>query len=88
MKLTLDRINRDENGKIVACFEGDDGMILIKEDDMPKDLVNQLFENAIIECDYANGKITSAVVLTEETKNREEKMREKFSRILSKRKKG
>ena len=87
MKLILDRINKNANGKRIFAFEGDNGVVFINEDSMPKDFPNQLFENVIIECEYKNNMLINPVVLLEETKEREEKMKNRLSAILNKRKK-
>lgn len=87
MRLILDRINKNEKGKRIFAFEADSGIVFVYEDDMPMSFVDQLFENAIIECEYSDGKIINPNILLEETKRQEEKMKNRFANLINKRKK-
>lgn len=87
MKIILDRIDKDQNDISIACFEGEDGdILLISELDMPQDFIKKLFIGAIVECEIENGKIVSASILYDETKKREEKMKSKLKNLFNKRK--
>ncbi len=81
MKIILDRINLDNDGKTVAVFEVEDKMIAFGEEQMPKGFVLDLIPNSIVECEIVDGCIISPVILYEETKQREEKMRNRLNRL-------
>ena len=84
MKMILDRINKDQNGKIIACFEVGDDIIKVREENMPSGFATQLYSNVIIECEYVDGKIVNPVLLVEETEARLAKIREKLSGLGNK----
>lgn len=87
MKIILDRIDKDQKGIGVACFEDENGeMLFISEENMPRDFYNDLFVGVIAECELIDGKITSAKILHNETKSREEKMKSKLKNLFNKRK--
>ena len=87
MRLILDRINKDSNDKRVFAFETDNGIIIVKEDDLSKEIADKLFENIIINAEYLDGKLLNVELLLEETKEREETMKKRFASLLNKRKK-
>ncbi len=87
MKIILDRIDKDQNGTSIACFEDENGeILLISELNMPQSFIEKLFVGAIVDCEIESGKIISASVLYDETKQREEKMKNKLKNLFNKRK--
>ena len=87
MRIVLDRIGYDSGGVAVATFEIGERMVDFKAEQMPTGFFESLIPNAIVECEIENGKIISAEILYEETKQREEKMRKRLQ-DLNKRKNG
>ena len=87
MKIILDRIDMDEMGLPIATFEVGGGMMTFGSDKMPKGFTDELISNAIVECEIVDGCIVNPVVLYDETKQREEKMRKRLQG-LNKRKNG
>ena len=86
MKIILDRIDMDANGLPVATFEVGDNMVSFKITQMPKDFVQELIPNAIVECEIENGTIINPVILFEETKKKEEEMRNRLNRLAKRNK--
>ncbi len=86
MRLILDRIESNGQGKKIAVFENDDEFINVSEDEMPNGLMEKLSSGIMIEAEYANGKISSAKLLENETEKKRAEMKSRLSRFSSKRK--
>ncbi len=86
MRLILDRIESNGQGKRIAVFENDDEFINVSEDEMPNDLMEKLSSGIIIEAEYANGKILNAKLLENETEKKRAEMKSRLSRFSSKKK--
>ena len=82
MKIFLDRIDMDENGLPVATFDVEDKMVSFKSNQMPVGFAEVLIPNAIVECEIDNGFIVNPVILYEETKQKEEKMRNRLHSLF------
>ena len=63
----LDRIEKTQNGKIVAVFEGDNALYNITEANMPNEFINSLEVGMIIEAEIVENKLISPKFLYEET---------------------
>ncbi len=82
MKIFLDRIDMDENGLPVATFEVEDKMVSFKSNQMPVGFAEALIPNAIVECEIVNGTIVNPVILHEETKQKEEKLKNRLHSLF------
>ena len=82
VKIILDRVSKDQSGKIVAVFEVEDNMVTFKDGQMPKEFAENLIPNAIVECEIVDGCIVNPVILYEETKQRENEMKELLNQIF------
>lgn len=86
MIIILDRIEKNQSGKIIAVFEKDNEFISISEDDMPKDLINILEVGDILEAEIIENKIISAKVLKEETENKRIEMKSRLNNLFKRKK--
>ena len=82
MKIILDRIGLDKDGKKIATFEVGEKMVSFKEEQVPLNFLETLIPNAIVECDIIDDKIANPVILVEETKAKEEKMRNRLNSLF------
>jgi hypothetical protein len=82
MKIILDRIDLDGNGSKIATFEVDERFIAFSHMQVPDGFFDSLIPNAIVECEIIDGKIVNPVVLVEETKEAEEKMRRRLNGLF------
>ena len=86
MKIYLDRIDKDQNGLPVATFEVNEEMVTFKAEQMPLGFAENLIPNAIVECEIVNGTIVNPVILHEETKKKEEEMRNRLHSLFRRKK--
>ena len=86
MRLILDRIVSNEQGKRIAVFENDEELIKISEDQMPSGIIDELFAGIIIEADYSNGTISNVKLLIDETEKKRTEMKNRLSRFSRKNK--
>ena len=86
MRLILDRIVSNEQGKRIAVFENDEELIKISEDKIPNGIIDELFSGIIIEADYSNGEISNAQLLVDETEKKRTEMKNRLSRFSRKNK--
>lgn len=81
MRLVLDRIEENANGIRIAVFECGEENILIKESDMPDNLMDNLFPGIIMEAVLQGEKIVTAELLTEETNKKRSDMRSRLDAL-------
>ena len=86
MRLILDRIVSNEQGKRIAVFENDEEIIKISEDQMPSGIIDELVAGIIIEADYSNGTISNVKLLIDETEKKRTEMKNRLSRFSRKNK--
>ena len=86
MRLILDRIVSNEQGKRIAVFENDEELIKISEDKIPNGIIDELFSGIIIEADYSNGEISNVQLLVDETEKKRTEMKNRLSRFSRKNK--
>lgn len=86
MKLILDRIEKTQNGKIVAVFEGDNALYNITEANMPNEFINSLEVGMIIEAEIVENKLISPKFLHEETENKRKEMNKRLSNLFNRKK--
>lgn len=86
MKLILDRIEKTQNGKIVAVFEGDNALYNITEANMPNEFINSLEVGMIIEAEIVENKLISPKFLYEETENKRKEMNNRLSNLFNRKK--
>ena len=84
MKIYLDRIDRDKDGNLIATFELEGEMVCFEEDQMPEGFADTLIKNAIVECEIIDGCIVNPVLLHEETKKKEEEMKNRLHKLFKK----
>ena len=83
MKIILDRIDKDKNNVSIACFEDENGdSLFINETDMPQGFFEKLFVGAIVECEIASGNIVNPTILFDETKQKEEEMKNRLHSLF------
>ncbi len=86
MKLILDRIEKTQDGKIVAVFEGDNALYNITEANMPNEFINSLEVGMIIEAEIVENKLISPKFLYEETENKRKEMNKRLSNLFNRKK--
>jgi CO dehydrogenase/acetyl-CoA synthase beta subunit len=86
MKLILDRIEKTQNGKIVAVFEGNNALYNITEANMPNEFINSLEVGMIIEAEIVENKLISPKFLYEETENKRKEMNKRLSNLFNRKK--
>lgn len=86
MKLILDKIEKTQNGKIVAVFEGDNALYNITEANMPNEFINSLEVGMIIEAEIVENKLISPKFLYEETENKRKEMNKRLSNLFNRKK--
>ena len=86
MRLILDRIVSNEQGKRIAVFENDEELIKISEDKIPNGIIDELFSGIIIEADYSNGEISNVQLLVDETEKKRTEMKNRLGRFSRKNK--
>ncbi len=86
MKIYLDRIDKDQNDNIIATFEVDGEMVSFAKGQMPEGFAHTLIKNAIVECEIVNGCIVNPVILHEETKQKEEEMKNRLHSLFKRKK--
>ena len=86
MRIYLDRVATDKNGLPVATFEVGDEMVAFGVDKTPKSFIDELVPNAIVECEIVDGCIVNPVILYEETKQREEQMKNRLHSLFKRKK--
>lgn len=84
MRLVLDRIVSNEQGKRIAVFECDDEIIKVVEDNMPSGLIDKLYSGVIIEADCLDDTISNVKLLINETENKRTEMKRRLSRFSRK----
>ena len=87
MRIILDRIDMDEQGLPVATFEVGEKTVAFNVEQMPFGFAEQLIPNAIVECDIVNGIIVNPTILHEETKQKEDEMRNRLHSLFKRSKK-
>ena len=87
MRIILDRIDMDEQGKPVATFEVAEETVAFHSEQMPNGFVDDLIPNAIVECEIIGGAIVNPVILHEETKKKETEMRNRLHSLFKRSKK-
>lgn len=86
MRIFLDRIDMDDKGLPVATFEVGDDFVSFESDNMPKGFFEDLIPNAIVECEIIDGCIVNPIVLHEETKKKEDEMRNRLHSLFKRKK--
>ena len=84
MKIYLDRIDRDKDGNLIATFEVDGETVCFEKEQMPAGFAETLIKNAIVECEIIDGTIVNPVLLHEETKKKEEEMKNRLHKLFKK----
>lgn len=87
MRLILDRIEENESGLKIAVFEAGESFAYVAENNMPSGLIDKLTDGLILEADYSNGIIYSAIPLIEETEEKKRKMKNRLSSLFNRNKK-
>lgn len=87
MRLILDRIEENAQGKRIAVFELENEFVNINEDSMPDGLIDKLSSGIILEAEYNDGKITRAEILSNETEAKRQEMKRRLGRFSSKNRK-
>ena len=87
MKLILDRIEKNQDGKRIAVFEMGDEFINVNEDSMPDGLIEELSVGIILDAEVIDGKIINAKPLINETEQKRQEMKRRLGRFSSKNKK-
>ena len=82
MRIILDRIDKDENGLPIATFEVLEEFVSFEGENMPKGFVEGLIPNAIVECEIVDGRIVNPIILYEETKQKEEQMKNRLHSLF------
>ena len=78
MRIILDRIDMDEQGKPVATFEVGEETVAFRSEQAPNGFFESLIPNAIVECEIVDGSIVNPVILHEETKQKEIDMKNRL----------
>ena len=86
MRIILDRIDMDENGLPIATFEVGEKMVAFNSSQMPIGFAKELIANAIVECEIVDGCIVSPVILYEETKEKENEMKNRLHSLFKRKK--
>ncbi|MBE6674268.1 MAG: hypothetical protein E7596_04080 [Ruminococcaceae bacterium] len=82
MKIILDRIDKNQNGEKIATFEVDKETVSFTRDQMPSGFMEKLIPNAIVECEIASGNIVNPTILFDETKQKEEEMKNRLHSLF------
>lgn len=82
MKIILDRIDKNQNGEKIATFEVDKETVSFTRDQMPSGFMENLIPNAIVECEIASGNIVNPTILFDETKQKEEEMKNRLHSLF------
>ncbi len=83
MKLILDRIEKTQEGKIIAIFEGDAASYHISEENMPREFIDTLQVGMIIEAEIIDNKLVSSKFLPEETEKKREEMKSRLNSLFN-----
>ncbi len=83
MKLILDRIEKTQEGKIIAIFEGDTASYFINEENMPREFIDMLQVGMIIEAEIIDNKLVSSKFLPEETEKKREEMNKRLNSLFN-----
>ena len=86
MKIILDRIDMNDKGLPVATFEVGEKMVAFCSEQMPAGFVDSLIANAIVECEIVDGCMINPVILYEETKQKENEMRNRLHSLFKRNK--
>lgn len=87
MKIILDRIVSDEYGKRIAVFEIENDFRNVHEDNMPPELINKIKAGDIVDAEIRGNVISSAIILTSETEQKEKEMKTRLNSLFSRNKK-
>ena len=82
MRIILDRIDMNEQGLPIATFEVGEKTATFTVEQMPRGFAEQLIPNAIVECEIVDGAIVSPIILYEETKQKENEMRNRLHSLF------
>ena len=83
MKLILDRIEKTQEGKIIAIFEGEAASYHISEENMPREFTDTLQVGMIIEAEIIDNKLVSPKFLSEETEKKREEMKSRLNSLFN-----
>ena len=86
VKIYLDKIDYDQTGMPVVTFEVNEEMVIFKNQQLPQGFVSNLIPNAIVECEIVDGCIVNPKVLHEETKKKEEEIRNRLHNLFKRKK--
>ena len=87
MKIFLERIDLDENGNKIATFEVDGKNVQFSTEQADEGFFDTLIPGAIVECEIVDQKIVNPVILLKETKETEEKMKNRLHSLFARKKK-
>ena len=77
------RIEKTQDGKIVAVFEGDTASYFINEVNMPREFIDMLQVGMIIEAEIIDNKLVSPKFLSEETEKKREEMKSRLNSLFN-----
>ena len=83
MRLILDRFEKTQDGKRIAVFEMNKELIEIHENDIPQNVLSELTEGIILECDVVDNRIIFAKILNEETQNKKQEMSNRVKNLFN-----
>ena len=86
MRLILDRIEKNRNGKRIAVFECADVFFNINEDCMPKDFIDKLKTGHILEAEIENETLVNPKILYDETEKENNKMKNRLNNLFNRNK--
>ena len=88
MKIVLDRIEKTQNGNRIFVFDGDKETYNIGENDIPKDIINELKVGMMIETEIIDGKLSSPTLLIDESNDKIDEMNSRLNNLFKRKKQG
>ena len=86
MRIFFEKTVYDQRKKAVATFEVEGEMVDFTAEQMPGGFAESLIPNAIVECEIVNGCIVAPVILYDETKQKEDEMRNRLHGLFKRKK--
>ena len=83
MRLILDRIEKNQEGKRIAVFECGENSYYITEDNMPLGFIENLKNGFIIEADVVNDLLINPEILFEETEKKQKEMKNRLNNLFN-----
>ena len=87
MRLVLDKIEKTQNGNIIAVFEGENTTYEFFETNMPNGFLESLKVGMIIEAEIVDGSLVCPNILIEETNKKREEMSSRLKGLFNRNKK-